>query len=402
MSRRRLAAAVAFFGFVALGLPESVLATAWPDMADDFGRPIGHLQWLLVSYTLGYLLSSAPAGMGVRRYGVRGIAGLGVSLSIVGLGLYAAGPTWGWVVVAGFVLGCGAGQLDTAMNVWATTQGARTMNLLHAAFGIGTTIGPPLTVVAAAATSWRGAYVVLIAFDLALLGAMWLVGPDHHPRHAPPTDRPSARPAPAGATTVILASFAAYVAVEVTAGAWGYSYLREQQGLSAAAAGFGIAGYWAGLTLGRLALGLVGSGLAPQPVLVWGAVGSVAATVLIALGATAGGVIGLIGLGCSLAGLFPALMLLTPAMVGADRAALTVGWSLSASGISSALVAVLVGQQVDRVDLGVIPPNLLVGSLVLLGLVLLLLRLQRTPAQASSSAAPGADNSADASANSIT
>ncbi len=151
-----------------------------------------------------------------------------------------------------------------------------------------------------------------------------------------------------------------------------------------------------------MALGLVGSGLAPQPVLVAGAVGSVGATVLIALGDTAGGVIGLIALGCSLAGLFPALMLLTPATVGADRAALTVGWSLSASGISSALVAVLVGQQVDRVDLGVIPPNLLAGTLLLLGLVLLLLRLQRTPAQASSSAAPGADNSADASANSIT
>ncbi|MGI9601822.1 MAG: MFS transporter [Acidimicrobiales bacterium] len=374
MNRGRLAALVAFASFVALGLPEAVVATAWPDMAADLDRSIGDLQWLLVSYTAGYLLSSAPAGAAVSRVGVRVTASGGLAVAMVGLTLYALGPTFPVVVLAGFLVGCGAGPLDTALNVWAGTRGPRVMNLLHAFFGVGTTLGPPLAVAAAALSTWRGAYWALVAVDAVLLVAVWSIGPDHRP--PPAEDHPSERTNGAfgSATALILGTFAIYVAVEATAGAWGVSFLTDQHDLSHSAAGFAIAGYWGALTIGRVALGLFGSTVRPRRVLVSGSVGSIVACGLIAVGGRGGAVVGLILLGLCLAGIFPALMLLTPEMVGPSRAPLVVGWSLSASGISFGLAAIAVGQQVDRAGLGVVPANLLLGSALLAVLVAVLVR----------------------------
>src|SRR5260221_349728 len=43
--------------------------------------------------------------------------------------------------------------------------------------------------------------------------------------------------------------------LEISAGAWAATYLRGYLGLSAAAAGLGVFGYWAALTASRLAAG---------------------------------------------------------------------------------------------------------------------------------------------------
>jgi len=399
--RARRVALVALASFVALGLPEAVVATAWPDIADDLSRPIGDLRWLLVSYTVGYLLSSTPAGAAVSRYGVRRTASVGVGLSIAGLALYAIGPSWGWLVLAGYLLGSGAGPLDTAMNVWGTTRGPRVMNLLHACFGIGTTIGPPLTIAMAAITSWRGAFVVLILADVALLAALLTIGPDHRPAPHEHGARDPGIGRPSVAVATILVTFAVYVAIEVTAGAWGYSVLRDEYGLSPAAAGFGLSAYWGALTLGRVGLGVVGRGAPSRAVLRVGATGALVSSVVFAVGGTAGAVAGLAALGLFLAGQFPALMLLTPELVGSRRAPRVVGWSLSASGVSAALAAIAVGAQVDRAGLDVVGTNLAVASVVLLVLVLVLTG-QRTPTQTARSSASGSDTTAHSSPNTST
>jgi len=401
MTRARRVTLVALASFVALGLPEAVVATAWPDIADDLSRPIGDLRWLLVSYTTGYLLSSTPAGSAVSRYGVRRTATAGVALSILGLGLYAIGPAWPWLVAAGFVLGAGAGPLDTAMNVWGTTRGPRVMNLLHACFGVGTTIGPPLTIAVATIASWRGAFVVLLVLDGALLLALLTIGPDHRPPPRPDQAVAVDSQPPTAAVLSILATFAVYVAVEVTAGAWGYSVLREEHGLSPAAASLGLAAYWGALTIGRIALGVAGTGARPRTVLRVGAIGAALACALFTFGGVGGAVVGLAVLGLFLSGQFPALMLLTPELVGQAKAPRVVGWSLSASGVSAALAALAVGQQVDRGGLGVVGPNLVLGSLLLVALVVLVTG-QRTPAHTIRSSAAGSDTTAHSSPNTST
>lgn len=47
--------AIAYLGYVSLGLPDGLLGVAWPSMRGTFAQPLDALGPLLASATLGYL-----------------------------------------------------------------------------------------------------------------------------------------------------------------------------------------------------------------------------------------------------------------------------------------------------------------------------------------------------------
>src|SRR5262245_45667173 len=171
MPRRRMAlVALSFLGFASLGLPDGVLGVAWPSMRRDFGLPLDALGTLLVSTTAGYVTSSFLAGALLRRMSV----GLLLALSCLTTGAtllgYAAAPVWAVVVALGASAGLGAGAIDAAINTFAATNFApRTLHLLHAAYGIGTTAGPLwMTSVLMSGYGWQRGYLAIGAVQLLL------------------------------------------------------------------------------------------------------------------------------------------------------------------------------------------------------------------------------------------
>ena len=55
--------------FVALGLPDGMLGTAWPAMRHSFGEPVGDLGLILLVNTIGYAVVAAAVGGLIRRLG---------------------------------------------------------------------------------------------------------------------------------------------------------------------------------------------------------------------------------------------------------------------------------------------------------------------------------------------
>jgi len=365
----RAAVVVAICAFVVLALPKSGIGTAWPTIREDFGRSVGDLGTLLAVYIGAYGVASALTGRLGGRMPVWALGGGSVLLAAIGLIAFTLVAEWLPLLVASAVVGAAGGALDTSLNGYAAhrfTVGA--MNLLHAGFGLGATLGPlVLSLVIDGGAGWRFAYVIFIVVEFGLVGLFVRFRRQF----------PVAHPAPGvgragvgidGVVVLSLAVFFVYTGLEVAAGQWAFSVLSEGRGLSTVTAGAWVAAYFGGLTVGRLLLGVVGDRMGPSPVLRWSVAGSVAGSLVFALDWAGAGMVGLPLLGFALAGVFPTLMLMTPDRVGSDRANAMVGYQLAAASVGGALVPWFGGRLVEWTTLEAIGPLLVTTAIVLAGL----------------------------------
>ena len=161
---------MASLAFVALGLPDGLLGVAWPSIRRDFGLQLDALGGLLVSFTSGYVVSSAVGGRLVSELGLARLLAASCLTTAASLVGYALAADWWLVVLFGVSAGAGAGGIDTGINTYAATHhGPRMLNWLHACYGVGAAMGPAImTVVFAAHLSWRWGYVGVVVAQLAL------------------------------------------------------------------------------------------------------------------------------------------------------------------------------------------------------------------------------------------
>ena len=349
---------------------------AWPSVRAEFGLPLSGLGVLLASYTGAYLLGGAASGVLVERIGTGRLLAAAAFTAGLGVTGYAVTRSWAVLVVASVPVGAGNGVLDAALNAYvAMTHSPRVLNLLHAAFGVGATLGPLLfAALLAGGVSWRWGFAAIVVTQMAMAVAFWST------RHRWVTGR-VARPAGEDRPWVAdrrvvplsLVVFFVYVGLEAGAGQWSYSALTEDRGLSAGAAGLWVGAYWASLTVGRVLAGLWGGRVAPTVLLRGSLVTAVAGAALVGWGSgPSHGAVGLPVLGLGLAAVFPTLVALTPARVGAGRAARVIGLEVAVAALGGGVLPGLMGLVLDARGLGALGPllvGLAVSLLVLDGLL---------------------------------
>ena len=391
--------------FVALGLPDGMLGTAWPAMRQSLHAPVGALGLVLLAATAGSVLITVFIGRILRRTGVAALLAGGLLCFAAGAAGFAAAPVFGVILGVAVLFGLAAGTMDGGLNTAVGLSGRqRLLNLLHGAYGVGTAIGPLVVTIAILTGSWRPAYVVLLIVD-GCLAVAWIrqryaAGPGSSPAPAPapPADAqspPEAEPRASGPArpyrAVVVAGIAVffvYTGLEVAAGQWETTFARGDLHLSASAAGLATFGYWAALTAVRITLGLLRRGPANQRVVRWGgAVAVLAAALIWWQPGPVLTVLGFVLLGGSLAGIFPALVALTPGRLGADRAQHVIAWQVGAAAAGGAGISALVGLFIGSFGLSVLGPALtvLAGALVLTELILSRL----APASVNAAAIPG-------------
>jgi MFS family permease len=172
MTRRRvgLLLALSYVGFVSLGLPDGLLGVAWPSIRKQFGLELDALGQLLVAITVGYVAASFSSGRLLARMNLGALLAASCAATATSLLGYAFAPAW--FVLVGFCLfaGLGAGAIDAALNTYvATNHSARTLNWLHACYGIGAASGPALmTAVLMQNDPWQRGYWIVAAGQIAL------------------------------------------------------------------------------------------------------------------------------------------------------------------------------------------------------------------------------------------
>jgi len=375
--------------FAALGLPDGMLGTAWPAMRHSFGAPVGDLGLILLFGTIGSVAVAAVVGRLIRRLGaaaVLAIAGSCAALAFIG---YAAAPGLWLVLSVGPLTGVAAGMMDGALNtVVALTGRPRLLNLLHGFYGVGSAIGPLVVTAAILAGSWRPAYLLLAALDVvaaccwavyrrnvptpaaaAALAADGAAGGAGGAGPADATDEPTrgwSRRRVVAVLTLGLVVFFVYTGLEVSAGQWETSYIRGHLGLSASAAGLAAFGYWGALTAVRIGLALPAKAPSAHTVIRYGLLLSIVGCGLIWWQPdTVVVVLAFALIGASLAGVFPALIAVTPERIGAERAQHAIAWQVGAAAAGGSGISAVIGLLIDSTSLAVLGPALVVLSIVL-------------------------------------
>ncbi|MEU1806910.1 MFS transporter [Streptomyces sp. NPDC019937] len=245
-----------------LGVVTAALGAALPLLRSAYGLPEGGGAELVGLYNLGALAGVAACGLGGRTGAGRSSTGRPVLALLAAFAGGCAGmalaPTWWLLNAFATATGFGFGGLLLYLNAFfgrfPGRRGLLLMNLLHACFGAGATVGP-LLVGRFGEVSWL--LLVTAGLTAPLLRParhLGTAGPGAPP--TPGTD--TATGAPAGRRSLpLLIVFAAvaflYAGVEAGTGALESTHL-EAAGRSAEGAAGLTALFWAGLTAGRVVL----------------------------------------------------------------------------------------------------------------------------------------------------
>lgn len=192
---------IIYLAFISLGLPDSLLGSAWPTMYPQLGVPFSYAGILSMIISLGTIVSSLNSDRLTRALGTGRVTALSVGMTAAALfGFSVSGQFW-MLCLWAVPYGLGAGSVDAALNNYvALHYESRHMSWLHCMWGVGTTIGP---VVMGAALSgglgWSSGYRCIALFQIALTAVLfcslplWHKRPDATPDGTVPKARPCRR-----------------------------------------------------------------------------------------------------------------------------------------------------------------------------------------------------------------
>ena len=252
------------------------------------------------------------------------------------------------------------------------------MGSIHGVFGIGAIIGPLLvTGLIGIGASWRLSFAALGIGQLIFLGAMAFLS-----RHITiPTKRSTGNTSRLDLSAPLVWSigiFLAYAAVAGTAGVWAFTYLTEDRGFSEGAGGVIVAAYWAAFAASRFVYGLTNDRYDARLIMRFAMAGTIVSLLVFWWSPTPTiGVIALIASAFSHGAFFPVQILMTARRFGSVHAPAVIGYEVGAVNVGNALIPALVGLLVGSIGLDVVPPVLVVASLILLFTLEMLARTQR-------------------------
>lgn len=372
---RWIGVALAFYAFISIGIAEGGLGVLLPSILETYQLTPATVTVLFVSQVIGYTIAAATSSLLSSFLGLaRSLLVASVSLTSA-LSIYAFTTHWWVMVAAGLLLGLGAGLIDAGINTFIASdqKNANLMGMLHAFYGIGALLGPILaTTLLTLGFHWRHIYFVVAGVvSLTIVGMLWAVLHRYPPMMLKPVvnNSPKANLRQALKTPIVLVSsllLLIYVGTEVSIGNWAYTVQHVSRGIPAWIAGYSIAGYWLGLTLGRLAMG--------QLIKYLGAVRTIDVSLALLM-------IGLLTwwglpnqwlslplMGLGLAAIFPAMIWLTPQRVAAPIVPAAIGFLASVGSLGSASIPTIIGWAANQAGLEVIPALLMPLAIVMVGL----------------------------------
>ncbi len=371
---------IIYLSFISLGLPDSLLGSAWPIMRLEFNAEISLAGLISMVICAGTILSSLLSDAVTRKLGAGLVTSVSVAMTSVALFGFSVSASVPMLCLWAVPYGLGAGAVDAALNNYvALHYSARHMSWLHAFWGVGASLGPYIMSAALAVdNNWRAGYSTVSLLQLVLTVALFASLPIWRRKamESAASDSDDIRPVPLGlrgalkikGVIYILTAFFAYCAMEATAGLWASSYLVEHRGMDAElAAGFASL-FCLGLTAGRFVNGFIADRVGDRrlirvgTVVMLGGMGMIMLPLPTDLGALAGLVI--VGIGC--APVYPSIIHATPANFGRENSQAIVGIQMASAYVGSTFVPPLFGLIASHISIALYPYFMAVFALLML------------------------------------
>lgn len=358
--------AVIYLSFISLGLPDSLLGSAWPSIYGQFHVPISYAGIISMIIALGTIISSLQSDRLTRKLGAGKVTAISVGMTAAALFGFSISGSFGALCLWAIPYGLGAGSVDAALNNYmALHYASRHMSWLHCMWGVGASAGPYIMGFAlSGGAGWNMGYRYIALIQIFLTVILVISLPLWSNRGTQAEAETAALTLPQiiripGAKSV-MGTFFCYCALEQTAALWSSSYFVLQRGIPAETAAAFASLFFLGITAGRAVCGFLTLKLSDTQMIRMGqgiaALG--AAAVLFPLGdvVSLAGLI-LIGLGC--APIYPSIIHATPDHFGAEHSQAIIGVQMASAYVGTCLMPPLFGLIANHITPALFPYYLL-------------------------------------------
>lgn len=378
----QLLLAIIYLAFISLGLPDSLLGSAWPTMYQQFGVPISYAGIISMIISAGTIVSSLQSDRLTKKLGTGKVTAISVAATAVALFGFSFSHSFWALCLWAIPYGLGAGSVDASLNNYvALHYESRHMSWLHCMWGLGATAGPYIMGIALSmGQGWNMGYRYIGIIQVVLTAVLVFSLPLWKGRKSTTENLQNAEMEQllenvsekadttaekalslreilkiAGAKEVMLCFFC-YCALEQTAGLWASSYLTLHKGVSSETAAIFASLFYIGITVGRAISGFITMKLNDtqmvrlgQSIIILG----IMAMVLPGNNVLALAGLILIGLGC--APIYPCVIHSTPAHFGADKSQAIIGVQMAFAYIGILAMPPLFGVLASRISVALLP-----------------------------------------------
>lgn len=253
--------ALIYLAFISLGLPDSLLGSAWPQMHLDLGAQLSMEGIISMLISCGTVISSLFSEKIIYKFGTGMISAVSTLLTAVALFGFSVSGNFYMLCFLAIPYGLGAGAIDAALNNYVALHFAsRHMSWLHCFWGIGAAVGPYVMGVAMSlGKGWRGGYlaisVIQLVLTIVLFAALplWKINQEKNEESITEKKEPKKLKEifKIKGVAFVLIAFFCYCAVEQTTGLWASSYFVINRGLSNHTAASFVGLFYIGITGGR-------------------------------------------------------------------------------------------------------------------------------------------------------
>ena len=367
--------AVIYLAFISLGLPDSLLGSAWPTIHAAWDIPLSYMGMVTMIISGCTIVSSLLADRLTKKFGTRIVTTLSVFLTAIALFGFSIAGKFYHLCLWGIPYGLGAGAIDASLNNYvALHYNSRHMSWLHCFWGVGTIVSPYVMSYALTHSVWNDGYRAVSCIQFVIAAVMVLTLPLWRVNKTAAVEGENGKPIGLkGALEIkgvlpLLLGFLAYCAAESTTMLWASSFLEGVRGVSKEqAAAFGSL-FFIGITAGRFLAGFITERLGDSKMICLGIAIALGGVALIALPYTYASVVGFVVIGLGCAPVYPCIIHSTPHHFGAENSQGIIGIQMASAYLGSTFMPPLFGLLANYISLKLMP--VYIGAFLILLLIM--------------------------------
>lgn len=164
---------IIYLCFISLGLPDSLLGSAWSLIHLDFNVDISLMGIVSMIISMSTIVSSLFSDKLNRKFGTYAIVIISIFLTAFSLLGFSLAPNFIIMCLIAVPYGLGAGAIDASLNNYvALNFKSKHMSFLHSFWGIGTIVSPYIMGFSIKNySSWQKGYLLvsIIQFAIAII-----------------------------------------------------------------------------------------------------------------------------------------------------------------------------------------------------------------------------------------
>lgn len=368
--------AVIYFAFISLGLPDSLLGSAWPVLHADIGADIAWVGFISMIISVSTIISSLLSDRFNQKFGTGIVVTASVFLTAVSMLAFSFADAFWQLCLLAVPYGFGAGAIDAALNNYvALHYSSRHMNWLHCFWGLGATISPYIMgFCLTELNSWHAGYRTVSYMQFFLAAIMLLAIPLWKKKAAQGTNREDEQTVHLRLPQIVrlpgvwyvFIAFLCYCVYETLPMVWASTYFSIVYSLDGDKAAFFGSLFFIGITVSRFLCGFLSNRLGDRRMIRIGTLFSFCAAFLLFIPTQSywPAVIGfiLIGFGCG--PVYPSIIHATPFNFGKTVSGSVIGVQMAFAYTGTTFSPIIFGKLAEWTDIRLLPVMILVFSIL--------------------------------------